>query len=184
MNDAQIRDTAPTRKLVFKSIIVGDGGVGKTTMVKRLLTGKYIEQKITIGTDLASYSVIMNNKKIILQLWDFAGEKRFRFFLPNYSRGAKGVLLCYDIARRSTFNNLKEWYSIIDKNSDPVFILIGCKHDIADRKRVISREEAQEFQEKYGIEKFFETSSKTGYNVNKVFDELTNLIIKKQEINL
>lgn len=184
MNDEKLRDRTPSRKLLFKICIVGDGGVGKTTMVKRLLTGKYIEQKITIGTDLATHSVNIRNKKIILQLWDFAGEKRFRFFLPNYSRGAKGVLLCYDIARRSTFNNLDEWYNIIDEHSNPVFILVGCKHDIADKKRVISKEEAKEFQKKYNINSFFETSSKTGYNINEVFENLTQEIIKKEEIRL
>jgi small GTP-binding protein len=184
MNGEKPRETVPSRKLLFKICIVGDGGVGKTTMVKRLLTGKYIEQKITIGTDLATHSIKIKNKKIILQLWDFAGEKRFRFFLPNYSRGAKGVLLCYDIARRSTFNNLKEWYNIIDEHSNPVFILVGCKHDLADEKRVVSRGDAKEFQEKYNIDLFFENSSKTGYNIQEVFENLTHRIIDKQEIPL
>ncbi|TFF85096.1 MAG: GTP-binding protein [Promethearchaeota archaeon] len=184
MKNQDQKNNSYSRKLLFKVCIVGDGGVGKTTMVKRLLTGRYIEQKITIGTDLAKYTMNVGDNKIILQLWDFAGEKRFRFFLPNYSRGAKAVLLCYDIARRSTFNNLKEWYKIIDQNSNPVFLLVGTKRDLADEKRVISREDAMEFQEKYDINLSYETSSKTGHNINKVFADLTNEVLKKKEIEL
>ncbi|MBY9019015.1 MAG: GTP-binding protein, partial [Candidatus Lokiarchaeota archaeon] len=86
-----------SKKYIYKILVVGDGGIGKSTMIQRLITGKYIEQKITIGTDLASWSIEIGNLVIKLQIWDFAGERRFRFFLPNYSRGADGCLLCYDI---------------------------------------------------------------------------------------
>lgn len=106
-----------SRKLLFKVCIVGDGGVGKSTMVQRLSTGQFIPQKITIGTDLAIENIRIDDKITAdLQIWDFAGERRFRLFLPNYARGALGCLLCYDITRRTSFDNLEEWFNIVKNN--------------------------------------------------------------------
>ncbi len=172
------------RKLLFKVVIVGDGGVGKSTMVQRLTTGQYIPQKITIGTDLATKDVEIDNKlSVRLQIWDFAGERRFRLFLPNYSRGAVGCLLCYDITRRISFESLKEWYKIVNYNANnPVFILVGEKLDLADNQRSVSFDQAEEFKKKYNVEYFFETSSKNGKNNKTIFKTLTRSILEKKGI--
>ncbi|MHA1150971.1 MAG: GTP-binding protein [Promethearchaeota archaeon] len=173
-----------SRKILFKVIVVGDGGVGKSTMIQRLITGQFMPQKITIGTDLATWDINIENARITLQIWDFAGEKRFRFFLPNYSRGAYGVLLCYDTTRYVSFENLEEWYSIIKENTDgAVIALVGGKNDLVDKKAV-PLEAAQKFQKKYSIDLFFETSSVSGMNNNKIFKSITKEIIKKRQIEL
>ncbi|MFX1494776.1 MAG: Rab family GTPase [Promethearchaeota archaeon] len=173
----QIADQS--RKYLFKVVIVGDGGVGKSTMVQRLITGQYIPMKVTIGTDLSTFSSKMEENEIKLQIWDFAGEKRFRFFLPNYSRGAKGCLLCYDITRYTSFQNLSEWYEIIKTNAgNPIFILVGCKNDLAELRRSVSEEQAKKFQEEYNIPYFFETSSKTGYHNGIIFEILSRSILE------
>lgn len=171
-----------SRKLLFKIVIVGDGGVGKSTMVQRLTTGQFIPQKITIGTDLAIHQVKIDEKTSAnLQIWDFAGERRFRIFLPNYARGATGCLLCYDITRRSSFDNLDEWYKIVINNADnPVFILVGEKADLADIRRSVEIQHAEGFKEKYNIDNFFETSSKNGENNKKIFKTLTRSIMKRK----
>ncbi|MBY9006321.1 MAG: GTP-binding protein [Candidatus Lokiarchaeota archaeon] len=163
------------RKFLFKICVVGDGGVGKSTMVKRLITGKYIEQKITIGADLSTYYTNIDDDEIILQLWDFAGERRFQFFLPNYSRGVKGCLLCYDVGRRASFERLYRWYDIIDKTNNPIFVLVGCKNDLGEEKKVITQKDAEIFQNENSINMFIETSSKTGHNIKDLF---THLAIK------
>ncbi|MFX1339436.1 MAG: Rab family GTPase [Promethearchaeota archaeon] len=170
-----------SRQLLFKVIVVGDGGVGKSTMVKRLTTGLFIPQKITIGTDLASIQIDMGDKgSAKLQIWDFAGEKRFRFFLPNYARGALGCVLCYDITRYHSFENLIEWYNIVrDNAANPVFVLVGCKLDLADR-RVIDFNDVKQFQDKFKIDYFFETSSKSGENNQLIFQKLTEGILEKK----
>ncbi|MBY9002610.1 MAG: GTP-binding protein [Candidatus Lokiarchaeota archaeon] len=171
------------KKFVFKIVVVGDGGIGKSTMIQRLITGRFIEQKITIGTDLASWSINLDDLAIRLQIWDFAGEKRFRFFLPNYSRGADGCLLCYDITRYTSFQNLQEWYDIIKENtSNPGYVLVGGKVDLADSRRTVQLEEAEEFQNEYNIPYHFETSSKSGYKTNEIFETLTRLILKKRNL--
>ena len=173
------------KKFFFKIVVVGDGGIGKSTMIQRLITGKYIEQKITIGTDLATWSIEGDDLEIKLQIWDFAGEKRFRFFLPNYCRGADGCLLCYDITRYTSFQNLQEWYDIVqDNTSDPGFVLIGGKVDLADSRRTVQLEEAEEFQKQHNIPYYFETSSKSGYKTKEIFETLTRFILKKRNIIL
>lgn len=172
------------RKMLFKVVIVGDGGVGKSTMVQRLTTGQFIPQKITIGTDLAVQNIQLDNETTVsLQIWDFAGERRFRLFLPNYSRGATGCLLCYDITRRTSFESLDEWFKIVNENAiDPVFVLVGEKLDLADIRRSVKYEHAEEFKKNYNLDYFFETSSKSGENNKMIFETLTRSIIKKREL--
>ncbi|MCK4369774.1 MAG: GTP-binding protein [Candidatus Lokiarchaeota archaeon] len=171
------------RKMLFKIVIVGDGGVGKSTMIQRLTTGQFIPQKITIGTDLATYDLDIDNINIRLQIWDFAGERRFRLFLPNYSRGATGCLLCYDITRRTSFDSLDEWFNIVNENAiNPVFILVGEKLDLADIRRSVKNEHAEELKEKYNLDYFFETSSKSGENNKMLFETLTRSILKKRDM--
>ena len=171
------------RKMLFKIVIVGDGGVGKSTMIQRLTTGQFIPQKITIGTDLATYDIDIDNINIRLQIWDFAGERRFRLFLPNYSRGATGCLLCYDITRRTSFDSLDEWFKIVNENAiNPVFILVGEKLDLADIRRSVNNEDAEELKEKYHLDYFFETSSKSGENNKMIFETLTRSILKKRDM--
>ena len=169
-----------SRQLLFKVIVVGDGGVGKSTLVKRLTTGLFIPQKITIGTDLASIKLDMGEKgSARLQIWDFAGEQRFRFFLPNYARGALGCVLCYDITRYRTFESLTEWFNIVKNNAaNPVYVLVGCKLDLEER-RVIEFSNGKEFQDKYNLDYFFESSSKSGVNTQLIFQTLTEGILKK-----
>ncbi len=175
------------KKFLFKIVVVGDGGVGKTTMIQRLITGNYLPQKMTIGTDLATYAIEIEKGnsiyEVYLQLWDFAGEARFRFFLPNYARGAMGALICYDITRYSSYEHLEEWYHIVNDNStEPVYMLIGEKLDLADEKRVVSIEKAKEFQAKHSITHLIETSSKSGYNNHIIFETLAREIIEKKNV--
>jgi len=175
------------QKLLFKVIVVGDGGVGKSTMIQRLTTGHFIPQKITIGTDLATFDIDISPRVIVkLQIWDFAGEKRFRFFLPNYSRGALGILLCYDMTRFVSFENLEEWYEVVTKNApEAIVTLIGGKLDLASEgKRVVNTEDAEEFQKLHDIPYFFETSSKSGENNKSIFETICRAIIDMKNIPL
>jgi small GTP-binding protein len=169
---------------LFKIVVVGDGGVGKSTMIQRLITGQFVPMKITIGTDLASYDMNIEDISVKLQIWDFAGERRFRFFLPNYARGAQGCILCYDITRYTSFQNLKEWYNIVKENTntDTVFLLVGGKADLSEYRRTVEIKDAEELQKDLEIPIFLETSSKTGENNKNVFEMLTEAMLKKREL--
>ncbi len=171
------------RQFLFKIVVVGDGGVGKSTMIQRLITGHFVPMKITIGTDLLTWSTTMDNTEIKLQIWDFAGEKRFRFFLPNYSRGAQGCLLCYDISRYTSFQNLQEWYDIVkDNTKETIFLLVGLKADLSNSRRTVEQLEAEEFKHGHNIPFLIETSSKTGDNNANVFETLVEAMLKKREL--
>ena len=176
--------TVQKHQYLFKIVVVGDGGVGKSTMIQRLITGHFVPMKITIGTDLASYDMNIEDISVKLQIWDFAGEKRFRFFLPNYARGAQGCILCYDITRYTSFQNLEEWYNIVKENTntDTVFLLVGGKADLSEFRRTVTQKDAEELQQNLDIPFFLETSSKTGENNINVFEMLTEAMLKKREL--
>lgn len=164
----------PAPNYIFKVVIAGEGGVGKTTMVQRLIKGKFIEGlKMTIGTALSTHKIPVDGEEVVIQAWDFAGEKRFRFFLPSYCKGAAGVLLVYDITRYSTFRDLEEWIGILRKNapSNAVFILIGAKSDLVD-KQIVKDQDAADLMEKEAFFKYFKASSKTGDNIHEIFEVL------------
>ena len=152
----------------------GDGGVGKTTLVNRYLTGTFRgEYKITIGADFYIKKLEIDGKDITLQIWDFAGEDKFRFLLPTYASGSSGGILMYDITRHSSVENVENWLEGFKKSFESRFIdipllMVGGKKDMED-KRVISNEEGSEIAKKYNFFEFIECSSKTGENVEEIF---------------
>jgi len=96
-----------SKKFLFKIVVVGDGGIGKSTMIQRLITGKYIEQKITIGTDLASWGINLNDLTVKLQIWDFAGDASVSFYqtIPEVQMAVYSVMISQDIQVFKIFPN-------------------------------------------------------------------------------
>jgi small GTP-binding protein len=142
--------------------------------------------KVTIGSDFKMYGLHINNSLINLQIWDFAGEERFRFLLPGYCNGALGILLCYDITRYATFKHIQKWYDLTKKNTHTnktVFILVGEKKDL-EYKRSISEEEGKKLRKELDLDHFFETSSKSGENNKLIFKTLGKKICDNLEIEL
>lgn len=171
-------------ELVMKVCVVGEGGTGKTSMLHRLVKDEFIsDMKMTIGTGLMTHSIEVDSQKIIYQLWDFAGENRFRFFLPNYLKGAKAVILCYDMTRFPTFNNLNEWYSIVESNIDlskMVVYLVGNKKDLKQKKAVFS-ETVDEWKDKRKIDRTWTSSALTGENIDEIYQTLGKDLIEKRD---
>ena len=160
----------------------GDGGVGKTTLVNRYLTGTFRgEYKITIGADFYIKKLEIDGKDITLQIWDFAGEDKFRFLLPTYASGSSGGILMYDITRHSSVENVENWLEVFKKSFESRFIdipllMVGGKKDMED-KRVISNEEGSEIAKKYNFFEFIECSSKTGENVEEIFSIISRKML-------
>ena len=161
----------------IKIVVAGDGGVGKTSLLNRYVSETFLTaMKMTIGTDFFSKVMERQNSVVKLQLWDFGGEKRFRFLLPGYCKGARGVLLAFDLNDFTTLMSLDEWIQIIKENTiDPKIILVGTKVDIAGG--VMEEEFIRDFCEKHNIHEFIPTSSKSGRNVDFVFQELVDRIL-------
>jgi len=166
----------------FKLIVFGDGGVGKTSLTHRYLTGVFNEgNNVTIGVEFYVKNLVMEGKNIKLQIWDFGGEERFRFLLPNYCKGCNGGIFVYDVTNLSTLHNLKQWMEVVSENAPGIsIIVVGTKVDLVE-KRKVSREEAVEVAKSFKMAGFVEVSAKTGLNVEKVFEMLLKIIMLKQD---
>jgi small GTP-binding protein len=160
----------------IKVVVCGDGGVGKTSLLNRFVSNQFLEiMKMTIGTGFFSKVLETEDSIIKLQLWDFGGEKRFRFILPNYCKGAHGVILAFDMNDFTTLMNLDEWLQIIRENTtNPRIILVGTKSDIT---MVLDEKFIKEYLKENNIEKFIPTSAKTGENIERMFEEMVNDIL-------
>ncbi len=170
--------------ILFKICIFGDGGVGKTTLLNRYLTGLFKDDSgITIGVDFHLKKLELDGKRVSLQIWDFAGEDRFRFLLPSYIMGSSGGLFMYDITRYSSLKNFQEWMDVVDKGSMGApekipIIMAGSKLDLADR-RAVSAQDALELAKSNGLYSYTECSAKTGENVEEIFMEITRVMMRR-----
>ena len=144
--------TEQKHDFLFKVVMIGDHGVGKTQLVARYTKNDFdMHSKTTIGVEFTSHSVMIEGKVIGAQLWDTAGEEKYKSLTSIYYKGAVGALLVYDITRKSTFDRIcTQWLLELERFSDPniVCILIGNKCDIKDRREV-SLEEATTFAENH-----------------------------------
>ncbi|MFX1509537.1 MAG: Rab family GTPase [Promethearchaeota archaeon] len=166
---------------LFKVVLVGDAEVGKTSLTTRFAYGTFTDGYIsTLGVDFIVKSLPLNNYIVKLQAWDTAGQERYAGVRPIYYRGAKGALLVFDITMRQSFVNVDKWYDQIRKFSgnDVPIILVGNKIDLVD-SRVISTDEVQAYAAQKGMP-YFETSAKTDYAVNEVFQKLAEVILSKE----
>jgi small GTP-binding protein len=134
----------------------------------------------TIGVDFETKKVLVDDTEILLNIWDFAGEKKFRLLLPSYVSGASGALILYDITNRESLNDLHDWIKVITSvpNSPKTKILVEAKIDL-EEQREVTTEDAKNLFEKYGFKgDIIGTSSKTGENVESVFEMLGREILE------
>ena len=163
--------------LYLKLILLGDSAVGKTSLLLRFTDDTFSEQAIaTIGVEYKEKEITLNNRKIILQIWDTSGQERFRSLTENFYRGVDGILFVFDVTNKKSFDNLKYWLNEA-KEIDAKKLLIGNKIDLTNR--IISKEKMEDAGKRYNLN-LFETSAKTGENVEKIFTEITELIIANQ----
>ena len=168
-----------TEDIVYKVLLLGDSTVGKTCFLLRYCDKTFQDAHLsTIGLDYRVKTMTLkNNKNIKLQIWDTAGQDRFRAITKNYYKGANGIILIYDVTNLQTYENVKNWITQIREETNPnvVIYLAGNKIDIPEEERVVKTEEGKEIANEYKLQ-FKETSAKDGINVNEVFQELVEKI--------
>ncbi|RVE62080.1 hypothetical protein OJAV_G00177280 [Oryzias javanicus] len=180
-----ISSMAKTYDYLFKLLLIGDSGVGKTCILFRFSEDAFNSTFIsTIGIDFKIRTIELDGKKIKLQIWDTAGQERFRTITTAYYRGAMGIMLVYDITNEKSFDNIKNWIRNIEEHasSDVEKMVLGNKCDIND-KRQVTKMGGEKLALEYGI-KFMETSAKSNINVENAFLTLARDIKTKMDTKL
>jgi small GTP-binding protein len=168
----------PTDSYIFKVVVGGAGGVGKTALIQRYCTGTFAEDhKMTIGAAFSMKQVQLDTGEIVkMQLWDFAGEERFRFILPDYCKGASGAIVAYDITDYETFGQVPEWLKIIRTSAGMIpIILVGTKFDLPNHE--IDIETADKYAEDSKCIMNVWCSSKLDVNIEPVFSAMAKWLI-------
>ena len=159
---------------VYKILLLGDSEVGKSCFLMRYADNVFVENYITtIGLDYKlKYVQLDSGEMIKVQLWDTAGQDRYRTIAKNYYKGSHGILLLYDITKRNSFENIREWIKDIKEEvyEKAIIFLIGNKID-KNSERKITTEQGVKLAEEYNLP-FFEASAKTGENVDEIFKNL------------
>jgi len=173
-----------------KIIILGEGGVGKTTLLLRYSTGKFSEDtKMTIGMDFFTKKLQYQHGNcdvfLKLLLWDFAGEERFRFLLSDYTKGSDIILVAFDLTRMKSLYHLMDWMEVLEsartyQNNIPIY-LVGNKLDLLVKNYSPDYEYINKWIKDYHVTKYFETSSRTGHNVDELFNDVTKTLTSKQK---
>lgn len=158
-----------------KVVILGDSGIGKTSLIQRYVNQKNQKQNTTLGAVFVQlYHTFKSDEgktmKLPIQYWDTAGQERYHALIPMYARDSDFIIICFDLTNIVSFVNLKTWIELAKTNiKNCKYVLVGCKDDI-EFKREPSNKEIDEFIEKnIPGSKFFKTSSHSGKNINKLF---------------
>eukprot|EP01024_Parvocaulis_polyphysoides_P024892 TRINITY_DN2269_c0_g2_i1.p1 TRINITY_DN2269_c0_g2~~TRINITY_DN2269_c0_g2_i1.p1 ORF type:complete len:205 (-),score=27.19 TRINITY_DN2269_c0_g2_i1:437-1051(-) len=166
---------------LFKILLVGDSGVGKSAILLRFASDKFEEQMTsTIGVDFKLKYIEVNDKKIKLTIWDTAGQERFRTLTSSYYRGAQGIIFVYDVCNKDSFSNLGNlWLREVNQYStipDAIKLVVGNKIDLEEQRQV-TKKEGQIFSRSNGC-LFVETSAKANVAVAQAFEELIQKILE------
>ena len=168
---------------LMKFIIIGDSGVGKTCFLMRFADDSFTTSHIsTIGIDFKIKPITIDGKSIKLQIWDTAGQDRFRTITQTYYKGAMGVILAYDCTDENSFNNVRNWIKQLEAHATPGVckVLVGNKSDSVNKKVDASKGEA--LAKEYGM-KFFDASAKNNLNVKETFYYLAKEVKDKTTPN-
>ncbi|MHA1381606.1 MAG: Rab family GTPase [Candidatus Helarchaeota archaeon] len=164
---------------VYKIVMLGDEAVGKTSIIIQHVEKKFDESyKMTIGTDISAKLMEIDGYNIYMLIWDIGGQQKYKILRESYLKGAFGAILVFDVTNKSTYDHIFNWVDEATHICGNIpLVLVGNKIDLI-KDRVITSDKGEELGKKIGAN-FFETSAKTGKNIDLVFKNLINKVIKK-----
>lgn len=173
--------------ILFRLLLLGDSGVGKTCMLRRFTDSEFDPSHIsTIGVDFKMKTVEIDGVKVRVQIWDTAGQERYQTITKQYYRRAQGIIFVYDITSEPSFQHIAKWASDVDEFApDKVqTILVGNKSD-EEIQRQVTTEQGSKLAKTYGME-FFETSASTSSNISESFIRVTELVLQahKRDVDM
>ena len=164
----------------FKIIVIGDSGVGKSCLTTQAVRNNFEEfYQATVGFEFLTFNLRINNNVVKLQIWDTCGQEVYKSLISNFYRNSSLALIIYAINNKDSFQHAENWLNDLKNQSNPnvrVF-LVGNKSDLEDQ-RVITKEEGERFKEEKKLDRFIETSAKTGENASSALLEAAKLIYK------
>ena len=165
----------------FKILIIGDSNVGKTSILLQYTSNFFQETHIaTIGVEFKLKEITLDNIEYKLNIWDTAGQERFKAITKSFFKAADGIIFVYDITKKSTFTNIKNWFQDAESKTDDFkSIIVGNKIDLND-ERTVTPEEGQNFANKKNCP-FFESSAKDKINIDEIFLTLLKEILKNKK---
>lgn len=178
-----IKDDNTVPDLLFKAIIIGDAGVGKSCILHRAVTNEFKDEyEVTIGAEFSSLIVKIQGKTVKLQVWDTAGQENFRSMIRVFYKGSHAAFLVYDLTKRESFEKLTDWVSDVKENALPEvkIMLVGNRKD-EEKNREVQEITAKEFMQKCQLVGFKETSAKTGEGVLDMFVEIAKMLYLDSE---
>jgi small GTP-binding protein len=164
----------------FKVVVLGDGGIGKTSICNYLTTGEFFgSYKLSIGADFFSKKITVDGEEVTLQICDVGGQDQFQEISTVFTKGAHGAILCYDITRRETVDSLDRWMAKLDDPSIPK-VLVSTKNDVEELREVFD-EEGLEIARRYNIPYYIPTTSLKGIGITETFEAISRLMLMNKE---
>ena len=167
-------------EMMVKVILSGDSAVGKTNIMSKYLKNQFLEDsKATVGVEFGSKLFTINGHNIKAQIWDTAGQEKYKAITGAYYKGSKGAFVVYDITRKDTFDSVDKWIHDLKSTGDPkmTIMIIGNKLDL-EHKREVLKEQGEEKAKSFECA-FLETSAFSGDNIEKGFEMMISEIFKK-----
>ena len=164
----------------FKIIVIGDSGVGKSCLTTQAVRNNFEEfYTATIGFEFLTFNMRINNNVLKLQIWDTCGQEVYKSLITNFYRNSSLALILYAINNMDSFKHAETWLNELKAQANPnvKIFLVGNKSDLED-ERVVSKEDGERFREEKNLDKFIETSAKTGENARGALLEAAKLLYK------
>ena len=167
--------------IIFKLIIIGDSGVGKSSLALNITRNIFIPNiESTLGFEYAVWNLQIEDKKVKLEIWDTCGQEIYRSLISSFYKRSSLAIMIYSIDNKESFKHLEEWLNEIKTYSNPniKIVLIGNKCDL-EENREIKKEEGEKFSNEHNFSFFMETSAKTGFNAKNLFKEAAKILYKE-----